>query len=39
MFKTMSDAIQNVIDLHIWIEDVFSNPNAQDSLKKAFVEF
>ncbi len=39
MFKTMSDAIQNVIDLHIWIEDVFSNPNAQDSLKKLLSSF
>lgn len=39
MFKTMSDAIQNVIDLHIWIEDVFSNPNAQESLKKLLASF
>ncbi|WP_335960814.1 hypothetical protein [Acinetobacter bereziniae] len=39
MFKTMNDAIQNVIDLHIWIEDVFSNPNAEDSLKKLLSSF
>ncbi|MBJ9903586.1 hypothetical protein [Acinetobacter bereziniae] len=39
MFKTMNDAIQNVIDLHIWIEDVFSNPNAQESLKKLLASF
>lgn len=39
MFKTMNDAIQNVIDLNIWIEDVFSNPNAQESLKKLLASF
>ncbi|NUF63481.1 hypothetical protein PYR74_09675 [Acinetobacter bereziniae] len=39
MFKTMNDAIKNVIDLHIWIEDVFSNPNAQESLKKLLASF
>lgn len=39
MFKTMNDAIQNVIDLHTWIEDVFSNPNAQESLKKLLASF
>jgi hypothetical protein len=34
-----SEVLKNIVDLHILIEDVFTNPNAQDSLKKLLSSF
>lgn len=39
MNQQINEALKNIVDLHIWIEDVFTNPNAQDSLKKLLSSF
>ncbi|KKW79983.1 hypothetical protein AAV97_05920 [Acinetobacter sp. Ag2] len=39
MNHQINEALKNIVDLHIWIEDVFTNPNAQDSLKKLLSSF
>lgn len=39
MNHPINEALKNIVDLHIWIEDVFTNPNAQDSLKKLLSSF
>lgn len=39
MNHPINEALKNIVDLHIWIEDVFTYPNAQDSLKKLLSSF